>query len=96
MQRTRWGGNLSLDWRPADSTTLYVRGLYSKFDDTELRTRLVFKPGAPPAITGVANGFHVPGTLPGEGETQLFLNTSTGEPGCAAGKISKVSSSVGP
>lgn len=42
-------------------------------------TELV-KPGAPPAITGVANGFHVPGTLPGEGETQLFLNTETGEP----------------
>ena len=42
-------------------------------------TELV-KPGAPPAITGIANGFHVPGTLPGEGETQLFLNTATGEP----------------
>ena len=42
-------------------------------------TELV-KPGAPPAITGIANGFHVPGTLPGEGETQLFLNTRTGEP----------------
>ena len=40
----------------------------------------VVKPGAPPAITGVANGFHVAGTLPGEGETQIFLNTSTGEP----------------
>lgn len=38
------------------------------------------KPGAPPAITGIANGFHVPGTLPGEGETQLFLDTKTGEP----------------
>lgn len=33
-----------------------------------------------PAITGIANGFHVPGTLPGEGETQLFLDTATGEP----------------
>ncbi|WP_432768474.1 MAG: hypothetical protein HEQ22_14015 [Sphingopyxis sp.] len=42
-------------------------------------TELV-KPGAPPAVTGVANGFHVPGTLPGEGETQLFLATTTGEP----------------
>ena len=42
-------------------------------------TELV-KPGAAPAITGIANGFHVPGTLPGEGETQLFLDTRTGEP----------------
>lgn len=51
---------------------------------TEARLRAILtelvKPGAPPAITGIANGFHVPGTLPGEGETQLFLNTATGEP----------------
>lgn len=42
VQRNRWGGNLSIDWRPSTSTTLYLRGLYSKFDDTELRRRLVF------------------------------------------------------
>lgn len=52
--------------------------------ETEARLRAILaemvKPGAPPAITGIASGFHVPGTLPGEGETQLFLNTSTGEP----------------
>ena len=34
----------------------------------------------PPAITGVGNVFHVPGTLPGEGETQIFLQTETGTP----------------
>jgi len=50
--------------------------------ESQLRAILteLVKPGAPPAITGIANGFHVPGTLPGEGETQLFLDTSTGEP----------------
>ncbi|MBB6228885.1 TonB-dependent receptor [Polymorphobacter multimanifer] len=42
VQRVRWGGNLSIDWRPTPGTTLYVRGLYSKFDDTELRRRLIF------------------------------------------------------
>ena len=51
---------------------------------TEARLRAILtelvKPGAPPAITGFANGFHVPGTLPGEGETQLFFDTATGEP----------------
>ncbi len=57
-----------LPWDPA--TEAQVRAVL---------TELV-KPGAPPAITGIANGFHVPGTLPGEGETQLFLNTNTGEP----------------
>lgn len=45
----------------------------------QILTELV-KPGAPPKITGVTNGFHVAGTLPGEGETQLFLDTATGEP----------------
>ncbi|MDO9369032.1 MAG: hypothetical protein Q7T68_10730 [Sphingopyxis sp.] len=50
--------------------------------DAQLRAVLteLVKPGAAPAITGIANGFHVPGTLPGEGETQLFLDTKTGEP----------------
>lgn len=35
---------------------------------------------APPAITGVGNAFHVPGSLPGEGETQVFLQTANGAP----------------
>ena len=51
---------------------------------TEARLRAILtelvKPGAAPAISGFANGFHVPGTLPGEGETQLFFDTATGEP----------------
>lgn len=50
--------------------------------DAQVRAVLteLVKPGAPPAITGIANGFHVPGTLPGEGETQLFFDTATREP----------------
>jgi hypothetical protein len=35
---------------------------------------------APPAITGVGHAFHTPGTLPGEGETQIFLTTADGSP----------------
>ena len=57
-----------LPWDPATEAKLRA-----------ILTELV-RPGAPPAITGIANGFHVPGTLPGEGETQLFLDTRTGEP----------------
>lgn len=57
-----------LAWDPATETRLRA-----------ILTELV-KPGAAPAITGIANGFHVAGTLPGEGETQLFLDTTTGEP----------------
>ncbi len=37
-------------------------------------------PAAPPAVTGLGNAFHVPGTLPGEGETQIFVQTATGAP----------------
>jgi hypothetical protein len=33
-----------------------------------------------PVITGVGNAFHVPGALPGEGETQVFLTTANGAP----------------
>ncbi|MGP1283750.1 MAG: hypothetical protein ACTS1X_12305 [Parasphingopyxis sp.] len=35
---------------------------------------------APGTVTGVANAFSVPGTLPGESETQIFLATSDGRP----------------
>ncbi len=42
VTRERYGATLTLDYRPNASTQLYLRGLYSKFDDTELRTRLIF------------------------------------------------------
>ncbi|WP_417611340.1 hypothetical protein [Parasphingorhabdus sp.] len=35
---------------------------------------------APPAISKIASAFHVPGTILGEGETQIFLETDTGTP----------------
>jgi len=37
-------------------------------------------PGAPGRITGVREAIYVPGTLAGEGETQLFLSAANGEP----------------
>ena len=42
--------------------------------------RAALAPDAPPAITGVASAFHVPGALPGEGETQVFLRTADARP----------------
>jgi hypothetical protein len=33
------------------------------------------RPTAAPVITGINTAFHVPGSLPGEGETQIFLDT---------------------
>lgn len=35
---------------------------------------------APPVVTGIGNAFHVPGSLPGEGETQVFLTTRDNRP----------------
>ena len=35
---------------------------------------------APPRITGIGSAFHVPGALPGEGETQVFLTTANTAP----------------
>ncbi len=37
-------------------------------------------PEAPPVVTEVGNAFHVPGALPGEGETQIFLRTRDDRP----------------
>lgn len=37
-------------------------------------------PGAPPAIRGIREALHVRGNLQGEGETQVFLATATGDP----------------
>jgi hypothetical protein len=35
---------------------------------------------AAPRITGIGRAFHVPGSLPGESETQFFLQTADGRP----------------
>jgi hypothetical protein len=38
------------------------------------------RPGAAPRITGIGRAFHVPGNLPGESETQIFLQTADSRP----------------
>jgi hypothetical protein len=35
---------------------------------------------AAPVVTGVGSAFHVAGSIPGEGETQIFLTTANGAP----------------
>lgn len=37
-------------------------------------------PDAPSRITGIGRAFHVPGSLPGESETQIFLQTADERP----------------
>jgi len=50
---------------------------------TEVRLRAILAeliaPGAPGAIKGVREAINVPGTLAGEGDTQIFLDTASGE-----------------
>jgi len=60
-----------------DSQRLYLPEL-----DSLVRaiTQDALAANAPPAITGVGNAFHVPGSLPGEGETQVFLTTESNTP----------------
>lgn len=50
--------------------------------DERVRTivRAAIAPDAPPVVTGIGNAFHVPGALPGEGETQIFLTTADSRP----------------
>ena len=42
--------------------------------------RELLAPGAPQRISGVREAIHVAGNLAGEGETQIFLTASNGEP----------------
>ncbi|KQR88209.1 hypothetical protein ASG07_03785 [Sphingomonas sp. Leaf343] len=50
--------------------------------DATVRTvaKAVVAADAPPSITSVGNAFHVPGALPGESETQVFLKTADARP----------------
>jgi hypothetical protein len=52
--------------------------------ENEARVRAIIRaavsPDAPPRVTGVGKAFHVPGSLPGESETQIFLTTTDDRP----------------
>ena len=43
VTRERFGAALNIDYRPSDDTNLYLRSLYSRFKDTELRQRTEVK-----------------------------------------------------
>ncbi|KQN26201.1 hypothetical protein ASE86_08625 [Sphingomonas sp. Leaf33] len=62
------GANGQQPWTPA--LDAQVRGI----------AREVVATDAPPEIRAVGNAFHVAGSLPGEGETQIFLTTADGRP----------------
>ncbi|KDA03179.1 TonB-dependent receptor [Hyphomonas oceanitis SCH89] len=58
VERERLGASLSFDWKATDATTLFARGIYSQFDDTEQRGRLTFEMDeAPTSGTGTTAFF---------------------------------------
>jgi hypothetical protein len=57
-----------LDWAPDLETRL--RGILREANTA----------GAPPMVTGIGHAFHVAGSIPGEGETQIFLKTADNRP----------------
>ncbi|AUW60376.1 hypothetical protein C1T17_16225 [Sphingobium sp. SCG-1] len=57
-----------IDWSPEREAT--VRSIVSELLSAK----------APPKIIGLGDAFHVAGTVQGEGETQMFLRTDSGEP----------------
>lgn len=70
--------------RPTDLQLVYPDAQRPWTPGADQRTRAILTaaldPAAPPAVTGVANAFFVPGALPGEGETQIFLRTADSRP----------------
>ncbi len=57
-----------LSWSPALESQL--RGILRELNGA----------GAPPVVTGIGHAFHVAGSIPGEGETQIFLKTADSRP----------------
>lgn len=69
---------------PDGKTTLLAGPASQPWSDPlEARVRAIAteaRSGTVPIVTGVANGFRVPGTVPGEAESQFFLTTRAGKP----------------
>jgi hypothetical protein len=68
-----------------DSLQLIALDAQRPFNPEQAATvRAILKEAAssepPPRITGIGRAFHVPGSIPGEGETQIFLQTEEKRP----------------
>jgi len=72
---------------PGRPQELRLTSPYSQLDWTQttestLRSILTEATAAttPPLVTGIGNAFHVPGAIPGESESQIFLTTADNRP----------------
>lgn len=59
VERERINAALNFDWRVADSTTAFLRGSWSQFDDQEYRRRTVFDFGDAIDVAGTAKGVRI-------------------------------------
>ncbi|QJU58118.1 hypothetical protein HL653_10185 [Sphingomonas sp. AP4-R1] len=70
--------------RPGEIRLIGPKAQIARTTADETRLRAILKaaiaPDAPPAVTGIGHAFHVAGSLPGEGETQIFLKTPDNRP----------------
>ncbi len=70
--------------RPGEFALIGPHAQIARTPANEARLRAILSaavaPDAPPRITGIGHAFHVAGTLPGEGETQIFVRTADGRP----------------
>lgn len=78
---------LFADRVPGRPLELRLTSPYSQLDWTqtyESRLRAILteaiSPAAPPIVTGIGSAFHVPGAIPGESESQIFLTTRDNRP----------------
>ncbi len=86
VTRERIGASLSLDARVGSTTELYLRGVYSRFDDQEIRRRLILIFNEPPASgTDTTASFdsadgriEVRRDIKDRGETQTIQTVSLG------------------
>jgi TonB-dependent receptor len=56
VERTRIGATLGLDYLLSDTTTLFLRGVYSSFEDQEYRSRLSLDFGDAEPVSGSGSG----------------------------------------
>lgn len=63
-------------------TSPYSQVDWTQTTESTLRSILTeaSSPSAPPLVTGIGNAFHVPGAIPGESESQIFLTTADNRP----------------
>lgn len=63
-------------------TSPYSQVVWTQNTESLLRSILTeaTAPTAPPIVTGIGNAFHVPGAIPGESESQIFLTTPNNRP----------------